>query len=86
MALDPGVRLIAEGSGALIGHLPQYAPVLSTNDEVVYGPAGGTAVTYKIEKVRYVTEYSIVGNPEAVDRYSVYGRTDLIVSVVVPVP
>ena len=43
----------------------------------VYGPEGAP-VTYKVKTVRYVAEYAV----EAPDSYSVYGRTDLIVSVV----
>lgn len=78
--VDPGVRLIAEGSGDLIGLLPWDACSLSPDTEVVYGAPDDDVVTYKIEKVRYVTEHRIGENPG--DTYSVYGRTDLIVSVV----
>ena len=77
MSIDPGVRLVAEGSGDFIGLLPATASTRQKNDEVVYG-----AVTYKIESIQYVAEYSTVGNPEAPDLYDVHGRTDLIVSVV----
>jgi len=81
--VSPSVRLIAEGSGDLIGHLPNDAPALATDDEVLYEHTSGSpAVTYKIEKVLYVAEYANVTNPVAPDSYSVYGRTDYIVSVV----
>lgn len=79
--INPGVRLLEEGSGDLIGLLPPSAAGLSKNDEVVYGPSGEAGVTYKIEKVRFVSEYGNVGDPGAT-RYTVYGRTDLIVSEV----
>ena len=82
MSIQPSVRLIAEVSGDLIGHLPRSAGHLKEDAEVDYGEAGQTPVTYKVEKVRYVAEYTNTGHPEALDRYSVYGRTDLIVSVV----
>ena len=81
--IDPGVRLLAEGSEDFIGHLPSNAPALNNGDTVVFGPSGGTMVTYKIEAVRYVAEYSLVeSDPTSIDRYAVYGRTDYIVSVV----
>jgi len=80
--VDPGVRLIAEGSGDLIGLLPGDACSLAPNDEVVYGLVGEAAVTYKVEKVQYVAEHTSVSDPPNPDRYSVYGMTDLIVSVV----
>ena len=76
-----GVRLLVEGSEELIGHLPNSTPSLNMGDEVIYGPAGGTLVTYTVEKVRYVAEYSLVDTEAQDDRYTVYGHTDLIVSV-----
>lgn len=82
MSFVPGYRLLAEGSEVLIGFLPNNTPALNKNDEVVYGSAGGPSITYKVEKVRFVAEYMIIGTQEAPDSYSVYGRTDLIVSVV----
>ncbi len=82
MSFIPGVKLVEEGSGNLIGHLPSDAGGLGVNNEVVYTQVGGASVTYKIEKVVYYAEYKVVGNPEAPDSYSVYGRTELIVSVV----
>jgi len=83
MGIDPGVRLVAEVGGTFIGHLPQSAATLCPDDQVVYGPMGGSTVTYKVERVQYVAEYSNAPvDPSTVDRYSVYGRTDLIVSVV----
>ena len=75
------VRLLVEGSEELIGNLPNSTTALNVGDEVVYGPLGEAGVTYKIEKVRFVAEYGNVGDPGAT-RYSVYGRTDLIVSEV----
>lgn len=80
--VSPGVRLIAEGSETLIGSLPNDAPKLSKNDEVVYGKSESSLITYKIQKVRYVAEYSNTTNPGIPNSYSVYGRLDLIVSVV----
>ncbi len=82
MSLQPSVRLVAEGSGDFIGDLPQSASTRQANDEIVYTEVGGATVTYKIERVQFVCEWTMVSNPEAADRYSVYGRTDLIVSVV----
>ncbi len=77
MAVDVGVRLVAEVSGDLIGHLPQSAVSLQIDTEVDYD-----GVTYKVEKVRYVTESSTRVFPPDGNLYSVYGRTDYIVSVV----
>ncbi len=81
MSFTPGIRLVAEGSGDLIGRLPSDAGVLGVNSEVVYTEIGGASVTYKVEKVVYYAEYDTTSNPEAPDSYSVYGRTDLIVSI-----
>lgn len=78
--LDPGVRLVDEATGDVIGYLPVSAPTLSADDEIVYTEVGGGSVTYKIEKVRYVAEYSTVVMPDSLDRYTCYGRTDYIVS------
>ena len=81
MSINPGSRLLTEGTEVLIGHLLNNTPALNKNDEVWYGPVGGSPIKYKVELVRYVVEYSIEGNPESPDLYSVYGRTDYIVSI-----
>jgi len=80
MGIEPAVRLIEEGSGIIIGILPLSMPSLNEGDEIVYGMVGEEPVTYKIEKVRFVCEYTNVTPETGPDRYSVYGRIDLIVS------
>ena len=81
--LDPSVRLVEEVSGDFIGLLPNDAPTLAMNDEVVYVEASGSpSVTYKVEKVLYTAEYVVTENPISPDSYSVYGRLDYYVSVV----
>ena len=84
MSINPGYRLVMEGTGVVIGHLPNNTPSLNRDDEIDFGPAGGATVTYKVEQVRYIVEYNVVGHPSAPDSYSAYGRTDLVVSVVTP--
>ena len=79
--INPGVRLLEEGSGDLIGLLPGSVH-LAMNDQVEYGPSDGVRVLYKVEKVRYVCEYFVTGNPVSPDAHSVYGRIDVYVSVV----
>ncbi len=80
MSIDPGTRLISEDTGELIALLPSDSP--AHIDEVVLSGNGDPAVTYIVEKVRYVCEYSNLSTPGVLDTYEVHGRTDLIVSVV----
>jgi hypothetical protein len=77
-----GVRILAEGTEEIIGYLPRTAEHLSEGNEIVYGLVDGPTVTYKVEKVRYVSEYKVVSYETGHDSYSVYGQTDYIVSVV----
>ena len=81
MTLQPGVELLAEGTEDHIGFLPPDAPALNPDDEVVYQVNGDAAVVYKIEKVRY-TAVATNTPTTGPSRYSVYGKTDYLVSVV----
>ena len=81
MPINPGVRLVAEGSGDFILDLPNAAPSLAVNDEVVTTPDGGSPTTYKIEKVRYVVDYSTHEGTGLPPTQNVVGRTELVVSV-----
>ena len=82
MALQPGVRLVLQSSGAFIGYLPTSAASLGVDAVVTYQEVGGSSVDYRVQRVQYVAEHSTVANPVSPDSYSVYGRTDLLVSVV----
>jgi len=79
------MRLLEEDTGDLIAELPSNAPILSANDEIILWEVGEDAITYKVEKVQYNVEYSNLAVPALPTSYSVYGRTDYIVSVVLPV-
>jgi len=82
MSINPGVRVLAEGTETLIAELPINAPSLAANDSIIISEVGSSAISYKIEAVRYYVEFSNLIIPELPDSYSVYGRTDLIVSVI----
>ena len=79
--MQPEVRLVEEGSGDVVGHLPLSSPSLAQGDEILWASNGDTR-TYKIEKVQYCAEQTEINNPDDGTRYAVYGRTDYIVSEV----
>jgi len=76
--MQPEVRLVAQGTGDVLGYLPLSAPSLAKNDEIVWVENGSTT-TYKIKKVQYCAEQTAISNPEGGIRHAVYGRTDYIV-------
>ena len=84
MSINPGVRLVAEGSGDLIAEIPDSAYSLVPDAEVVLTENEGSPTVYKVEKQRYyadINTHIVAGQPDSI---STYGRTDLIVSVVTP--
>ena len=80
--VDHGVWLVLQSSGAVIGQLPSGAASLGVDAVISYEEVGGSSVDYRVQRVQYVAQHSTATHPDGPDSYSVYGRIDLLVSVV----
>ena len=80
--LNSAVRVRAEGTGALIASLPPFLTCPAEDDEFVLTLNGGPAVTYKVERRRFLVDVLSFESPEAPTKTGVTSYIDVIVSVV----
>jgi hypothetical protein len=80
--VEPGVRVLLEDTGAIVGMLPVEPLALTAGDEIVLSEGGGPSTTYKVEKVRYTADCTHIHDPTVPHAHTVYGRIDYIVSEV----
>ncbi len=83
MSLHPSVRIVAEGTGALLMASPGFFSLPKVDDLVTLSEDGGATTAYKVEKVEYLLDKANhASGPGGTQKYSINGTVNITVSVV----